>query len=489
MQIRRTKIIATLGPATDAPEALRALLEAGADVLRINFSHGSHETQAARVEQVRATARELGREVAILADLRGPKIRIERFRDGGVELVEGDTFTLDSSDEPALGNQSRVGVTYKGLAEDVSPGDLLLLDDGLLTMRVVEIKSKEIVCTVEAGGLLGDRKGINVQGGGLSLPGIAEHDIEDIPHASALGVDYLAVSFPRNGQDMNEARRRLREAGSQARLVAKIERTEAIDNLEEIIAASDAVLIARGDLGVEIGDAELPGLQKLITSKSLEQNRIVITATQMMQSMVESPIPTRAEVLDVANSVFDGTDAVMLSAETAVGDHPHVVVEAMNRICLGAERHNDTRLGSERLNVQFERIDQAIAMAAMFTATHVSVQAIVALTESGSTAPWLSRVRSPVPIFALSPLRDSFRRMALYRGVYPIALDFRSEDVEETLIEGVRSLLQQGHIKVGDRIIMTMGEYTGNEGGTNSMRLVQVGEDGYLEYAPSLNIH
>jgi pyruvate kinase len=304
-----------------------------------------------------------------------------------------------------------------------------------------------------------------------------------------MGADYLAVSFPRNADDMNEARRRLREAGSEARLVAKIERTEAIENLEEIIAASDAVLIARGDLGVEIGDAELPGLQKRITSKSLEQNRVVITATQMMQSMVESPIPTRAEVLDVANSVFDGTDAVMLSAETAVGNHPHLVVEAMNRICLGAERHNDTRLDCERLNVQFQRIDQAIAMATMFMATHVSVQAIVALTESGSTAQWLSRVRSSVPIFALSPVRDSRRRMALYRGVYPVAHDLPSENVEEALAEGIRLLVQQGYIKVGDRIILTMGESTGNEGGTNSLRLVQIGEGGYSEYNPSLEIH
>jgi len=489
MQIRRTKIIATLGPATDSQEALKMLIEAGADILRINLSHGTHEEQASRAKAVRHVARTLKREVAILADLRGPKIRIERFADGPVELQSGDTFTLDTSDEPAPGDQSRVGLTYKGLANDVSAGNLLLLDDGLLTMRVVEVKAKDIVCEVETGGVLRDRKGINVQGGGLSLPGIAEHDIEDIPRAAAMGVDYLAVSFPRNADDMNEARHRLREAGSEARLVAKIERTEAIKNLEEIIAASDAVLIARGDLGVEIGDAELPGLQKLITSKSLEQNRIVITATQMMQSMVESPIPTRAEVLDVANSVFDGTDAVMLSAETAVGQHPHIVVEAMNRICLGAERHADTRLNSDHLNVQFQRIDQAIAMAAMFMATNVSVQAIVALTESGSTAQWLSRIRSAVPIFALSSIRDSLRRMALYRGVYPVAHDFPSSDVEVTLVEGVRLLLQQGHIKVGDRIIMTMGEHTHTEGGTNSLRLVQVGEDGYLEYTPSLNNH
>jgi len=488
MQIRRTKIIATLGPATDSPEVLRAVIEAGADVLRVNLSHGTHEDQAARAEQVRAIADELNREVAILADLRGPKIRIERFMNGSVELKSGDKFTLDVSDEPAPGSQSRVGVTYKGLAGDVSPGDLLLLDDGLLTMRVVDIKTTNIVCEVETGGILRDRKGINVHGGGLSLPGIAEHDIEDIPRAAAMGADYLAVSFPRNADDMNDARRRLREAGSQARLVAKIERTEAIENLEEIITASDAVLIARGDLGVEIGDAELPGLQKLITSKSLEQNRIVITATQMMQSMIESPIPTRAEVLDVANSVFDGTDAVMLSAETAVGQHPHTVVEAMNRICLGAERYADTRLNCDHLNVQFQRIDQAIAMAAMFMATNVSVQAIVALTESGSTAQWLSRIRSAVPIFALSPLQDSRRRMALYRGVYPVANDFPSMDVEDALVEGIKLLVQQGSIRAGDRIILTMGEQRGNEGGTNSLRLVQVGEDGYVEHNPSLDI-
>ena len=354
---------------------------------------------------------------------------------------------------------------------------------------VLDLQHKDIICKVETGGILGDRKGINVQGGGLSLPGIAQHDIEDIPRAAAMGADYLAVSFPRNADDMNEARRRLRAAGSDARLVAKIERTEAINNLEEIILASDAILIARGDLGVEIGDAELPGLQKRITRKSLEHNRLVITATQMMQSMVESPIPTRAEVLDVANSVFDGTDAVMLSAETAVGRHPQTVVEAMNRICLGAERHDDTRPNRDYLNVQFERIDQAIAMAAMYMATNVSVQAILALTESGSTAQWLSRVRSRVPIFALSPIRDSLRRMSLYRGVYPVAHNIPSSDVEVTLTDGVRLLLQQGHIKVGDRIILTMGQHTHNEGGTNSLRLVQVGEDGYLGYSPSLHSH
>jgi len=488
MQIRRTKIIATLGPATDEPEALRALIEAGAEILRINMSHGTHDEQAARAKQVRGVARTLKKEVAILADLRGPKIRLEKFVNDSVTLATGDTFTLDASEQAAQGDQFGIGVTYKGLADDVSPGDLLLLDDGLITMRAIEIQGKKIVCEVEAGGVLGSRKGINVQGGGLSLPGIAEHDIVDIPRAAAMGADYLAVSFPRNADDMNEARRLMRQAGSQARLVAKIERTEAITNLDEIIIASDAILIARGDLGVEIGDAALPGLQKLITEKSLAHNRVVITATQMMQSMVESPIPTRAEVLDVANSVFDGTDAVMLSAETAVGRHPATVVEAMNRICLGAESYLDTNLDIEQLKVQSGRIDQAIAMAAMFMATHVKVQGIVALTESGSTAKWLSRVRSSVPIFALSPLAESRRRMTLYRNVYPVAQEFPGSDVEEALSEGVHILLQQGYIKSGDRIILTMGQNTGREGGTNTLRLVQVGEGGYSEIQPSLDI-
>jgi pyruvate kinase len=489
MQLRRTKIIATLGPATRSADVIGSLIEAGTDVFRINFSHGDHGQHAINSRNVREVAEGLGKEVAILADLRGPKVRIGKFADGPVVLADGDRFTLDASGTDKPGDASRVGISYTGLPGDVSVGSVLLLDDGLLKLRVIEVCAPEIVCEVETGGILRDRKGINILGGGLSLPGVAEHDFADIAHAAAIGVDYLAVSFPRNAQDINEVRRRLREAGSEARLVAKIERNEAIENLDTIIAASDAVLIARGDLGVEIGNSRLPGLQKLITRKTLEQNRIVITATQMMQSMIESPIPTRAEVLDVANSVLDGTDAVMLSAETAVGRHPSLVVEAMHRICVGAEQHGDTGLGCDNLNVQFQRIDQAIAMAAMFMANNVSVQAIVALTESGSTAQWLSRVRTGVPIYALSAHRGSLRRMALYRGVYPIANDFTGTDVDEALTVGIRLLAQLGHVKAGDRVIMTMGEQTRNEGGTNSLRLVQVGEDGQLEYNPSLGTH
>ena len=486
MQIRRTKIIATLGPATDPDDVLTGIIEAGVDVARINMSHGSAEEQMTRAKQVRETAERLNREVAILVDLQGPKIRIEEFADGSVNLEAGDAFTLDAGVTPAPGDQTGVGVSYKGLATDVKSGDVLLLDDGLISMRVSKIQGSQIVCEVMVGGVLSSRKGLNLLGGGLSIPGIADHDLEDIPRAVAMDADYLAVSFPRNADDINEARRLLRKAGSQAQLVAKIERSEAIENLESIIDASDAVLVARGDLGVEIGDAELPGLQKRIIKLALQQNRIVITATQMMQSMVENPIPTRAEVLDVANAVIDGTDAVMLSAETAIGKHPRTVVEAMHRVCLGAERHCDTREDIQQLNVRFDRIDQAIAMAAMFMATNVSIQAIVALTESGSTAQWLSRVRTSVPIFALSPLDATRRRMALYRDVYPIALKHR-ENLNKAILEAIHTLSVKGHIHPGDRVVLTSGDSLGNKGGTNTMRLFQVGEDGTINYRTELD--
>ncbi len=488
MQIRRTKIIATLGPATDSDEALAGIIKAGVDVVRINMSHGSAEEHLARAAQVRRIAGELGKEVAILVDLQGPKIRVEKFKNDSVTLEPGDIFTLDAGDSPQPGDSSRVGVTYKGLAQDVKTGNVLLLDDGLISMTVQKVTGNLIECEVLAGGVLSSRKGLNLQGGGLSIPGLAEHDIVDIPRAVEMGADYLAVSFPRNAEDMNEARKLLREAGSDACLVAKIERTEAIENLESIIDASDAVLVARGDLGVEIGDSELPGLQKRIIRLSLQQNRIVITATQMMQSMVENPIPTRAEVLDVANAVIDGTDAVMLSAETAVGKHPTKVVEAMHRVCLGAERHCDSNEDIKQLNVRFERIDQAIAMAAMFMATNVSVQAIVALTESGSTAQWLSRVRTSVPIFALSPLASSRRRMALYRDVYPISHTQQWDDLNQEIAESIQTLLNLGHLKEGDRVILTSGDALGMEGGTNTMRLLQVGSDGAVENQAELDL-
>lgn len=485
--LRRTKIIATLGPATDEREVLEGIIRAGADVLRLNMSHGSLEEQATRASMVRDVSAGLGREVALLADLQGPKIRVERFENGSVELTGGDEFTLDAGGAAITGDQNQVGVSYPGLVKDVVRGDLLLLDDGMISMCVKSVDGGRVVCEVVNGGILRDRKGLNLKGGGLSLSGIAEHDLPHIRAAAEMDVDYVAVSFASDAEDMNLARRLLREAHSKASLMAKIERVEAINNLAEICDASDAVLVARGDLAVEIGDEELPGLQKRIIRTALKHNRVVATATQMMQSMVENPVPTRAEVLDVANAVIDGTDAVMLSAETAVGKHPVKVIEAMNRICLGAERHFDREGDVTQLNVRFQRIDQAIAMAAMFMATNVPIQAIIALTESGSTAQWLSRVQSSVPIYALSPNAASRRRMALFRNVFPTQHLPKGGAIEEDIEEALQVLWRLGAVTAGDRVILTMGDRMGDQGSTNTLRLIRIDEGGTHDHRTELD--
>ncbi len=472
---RRTRIVATLGPATDEPEVLEGLIRAGCDVVRVNFSHGNPDTHARRIRMVRAAARELGIDVAVMADLSGPKIRIDHFREGHVDLEAGQDFTLYAGPSPPAGDKTGVGVLYPGLVNDVRPGSELLLDDGLIALRVERVADQAIHCKVSVPGTLSDRKGLNLRGGGLSVSGLAPADQADIERAADWQVDYLAVSFPRNAEDIEQARALLHEAGGQAGLVAKIERTEAIENLEAIIEASDAVLVARGDLAVEIGEPELPGLQKRIIAAALAQNRAVITATQMMQSMIESPIPTRAEVLDVANAVIDGTDAVMLSAETAVGRHPVKVVEAMGRICEGAERHVQSHVPVRRLNVRAERIDQAIAMAAMMTANNLKVQAIIALTESGSTAQWLSRVRSPAPIIALSPNRASLRRMRLFQHVHPQFFADQADELRERQISrAINEVCQTGFVAPGDRVIVTHGTTHGEPGGTDTLKILTV---------------
>ena len=467
---RRTKIIATMGPGTDDRETLEGLIRAGVDVFRLNMSHGDAETHVARANMVRQAARDLRWQVAILVDLQGPKIRIEKFGEGSVELESGDHFTLDADNPEVPGDRQRVGVSYAGLPNDVAAGDTLLLDDGMISLQVQSVHGGQVQCLVENGGTLSDRKGLNLQGGGLSIAGLADHDFPNIKLAAEMGADFVAVSFVSNAADIENARELLREAGSEAALVAKIERMEAIENLSEICDASDVIMVARGDLGVEIGDEELPGLQKHIIRTAIRHNRITATATQMMQSMIENPIPSRAEVLDVANAVLDGTDAVMLSAETAIGNHPVKVIEALNRICLGAERHFEAEGGDgSHLNVRFERIDQAIAMAAMFMATNVSVQAIVALTESGSTAQWLSRVQSSVPIFAFSTNKASRRRMAIYRDVFPVKLTAECDDADAVVSDALRTLLAHGAVKENDRVLITMGDQMCRSGGTNTV--------------------
>jgi pyruvate kinase len=480
-QLRRTKIIATLGPATDAPGALRHLLAEGVNVVRLNLSHGTADDHRARADAVRAAARELGVEIGVLADLQGPKIRIERFANGPVELVSGAPFALDCRADAPPGDATRVGVSYLDLWRDVKPGDVLLLDDGLVSLEVVDVHERRVDCVVLAGGRLSDRKGINRLGGGLTVAALSDKDRRDIQLAAELGADFLAVSFVKTADDIEQARRLLREAGGEAALVAKIERAEAIENLAEIVEASDAVMVARGDLGVEIGDAELPGLQKKIIREALLRSRVVITATQMMQSMVESPIPTRAEVLDVANAVIDGTDAVMLSQETASGKHPALAVAAMRRVCLGAERQfepvEELKPGTHRL----DRSDQAIALAAMFLAGQIGVRAIVALTESGATAQWLSRYRSTVPIYALSRSAAARRRMQLYRDVNPVEFDARGAGPTQAVRDAIRHLFVLGHLAVGDRVLVTTGDHTGQGGGTNTLKLLVLGADGIAE--------
>lgn len=477
-QLRRTRILATLGPATDAPEVLEALLRAGVNAVRLNFSHGDPSEQVRRAEHVRAAAARLGIEVGILADLPGPKIRIERFAEGKARLRQGARFDLVAEAGCPPGDATQVGVSYLGLPADLVPGDVLLLDDGLMQLQVERVEGARVVTTVLNDGVLSDRKGLNKRGGGLSLGALTERDRELIGIAAGIGVDFIAVSFCRDATDMAEARELARRRGSQAALVAKIERTEAVANLERIVAASDVVMVARGDLGVEIGDAELPGLQKKIIKEALAQNKVVITATQMLQSMVESPMPTRAEVLDVANAVIDGTDAVMLSAETAAGAWPVRAVEAMVRICLGAERQFEADTDFEQAKRGLERADQAIAMATMFLAEHIELGAVVALTESGGTPRFLSRFRAAVPIYAFTHDGGARRRMSLMRDVFPIDFDSRGQSPREAARGTVRRLVEAGRLQPGQRVVFTSGERMQAHGATNTLRLLQVEADG-----------
>jgi pyruvate kinase len=475
-RLRRTKIVATLGPATDAPGVLERMVRAGVDVVRVNFSHGEAADHVRRVETVRKAARELGREVGVLADLQGPKIRTERFEQGKVTLEEGDRFVLDANMASNAGTRERVGITYKELINDVAKGDVLLLDDGKIVLEVESVSGSEIVSRVITGGDLSNNKGINRMGGGLSAAAITDKDRADIRVAAEIQADYVAVSFPRNAADIREARELLRAAGGNGAIVAKIERAESLGGLEEIIAATDVVMIARGDLGVEIGDAELPAVQKQIIHMVRNMNRVVITATQMMQSMVGNPIPTRAEVFDVANAVLDGTDAVMLSEETAMGRYPVKVIEAMDRICRGAEKQKIAALSRHRVSSEFHHIDEAIAMASMYTANHLHVRAIAALTESGATTQWMSRISSDIPIYAMTRHEQTRRKVTLFRGVYPIPFDVGSPSDADVRRDVIAELQKHGTVQDGDMVIITKGDLMGTHGATNTMKIVRVGE-------------
>ncbi len=473
--IRRTKIVATLGPACEDPKVLDRMIEAGVDVVRLNFSHGSPEEHIQRAELVRSLAKTRGRAVGVLVDLQGPKIRIGRFKDGKIALKEGDKFTLDA--DCKLGDQTRVGLDYPDLVKDVSRGATLLLDDGRIEVWVEEVQDNHVICKVVRGGILSNNKGINRKGGGLSAAALTDKDIEDIKTAAQLKADYLAVSFPRSAADIQQAREILRGAGGRAWIVAKIERAEAIDALAEILNASDAIMVARGDLGVEVGDAAVPALQKKMIRMARQKNKLAITATQMMESMISSAIPTRAEVSDVANAVLDGTDAVMLSAETAVGQYPIEAIAAMNRVCVEAEKEVETpEFTGQVAGEGILRVDEAIAKSAAFTALHLNVKAIAAMTQSGSTALWTSRISTHVPIYALTPEVETRRKVTLFRGVYPINFKPSSSDRDLLLAEAEDELRRRGAVRNGDLILLTIGEPIGKPGGTNTLKIVRVGE-------------
>jgi pyruvate kinase len=471
-----TKIVATLGPASSTPEILEQMISAGVNVVRLNFSHGKAQDHIDRANLVREAAKRAGREVAIMADLQGPKIRVGKFADGKVMLESGAKFVLDASrTEP--GDIHGVGLDYKELPRDVKAGDILLLNDGLIVMTVDAVKGEAVHTTVKMGGELSNNKGINKKGGGLTAPALTAKDMEDIKTAMSFQADYVAVSFPKNATDMEMARQLCNVAASEYKhkpgMIAKIERAEAIPHLEAILKASDGIMVARGDLAVEVGNAAVPALQKRMIKLAREMDKVVITATQMMESMITNPVPTRAEVSDVANAVLDGTDAVMLSAETAAGKYPLETVIEMSQICAAAEGAEHVELDADFTDKAFSAIDHSIAMGALFTAHHLGAKAIVAMTESGSTALWMSRHRIHIPIYALTPKLSTQRKLALYRNVRPLLMDM-SADRDTALQQAEDHLKKRNIVKSGDVYAITCGEPMGSPGGTNMLKICRV---------------
>ena len=476
MTRRATKIVATLGPASSDPVLLEKMIRAGVNVVRLNFSHGKAQDHIDLAAVVREVAQRTGREVAIMADLQGPKIRVGKFAEGKVLLIPGEKFILDASrTEP--GDIKGVGLDYKELPRDVKAGDVLLLNDGLIVLTVDAVRGEEVHTTVKLGGELSNNKGINKQGGGLTAPALTAKDMDDIKTAMSFQADYVAVSFPKNATDMEMARQLCNVAAAPYRhkpgLIAKIERAEAIPKLEEILKVSDGIMVARGDLAVEVGNAAVPALQKRMIKMARAADKVVITATQMMESMILNPVPTRAEVSDVANAVLDGTDAVMLSAETAAGRFPLETVEEMAKICEEAEKAEYKELSADFSGKTFARIDQSIAMGALFTAHHLGAKAIVALTDSGSTALWMSRHDIHVPIYALTPRLETQRKMALYRNVRAILMD-SSADRDTALDQAEGHLLRLDIVQSGDVYAITCGEPMGAPGGTNMVKICRV---------------
>ena len=474
--MRRTKIIATLGPATDESGVLEKLIAAGVDVFRLNYSHQTHNHHEKRMKEIRRLSLEYKHAVAVIADLQGPKIRIENFKSGKIQLKEGGNFKINTKLSGDSGDESQVGISYKQLANDLKVNDRLLIDDGRIVLGVLLIDNYIIDCEVITGGELTNSKGINLQGGGLSADALTNKDIEDMKHAAKIEVDFVAISFPRDAKDIKKARKMMKDCNCNAQIIAKIERADALNHIEEIIKESDVIMIARGDLGVEVGDAALPPIQKSLIKKARDMDRAVITATQMMESMIENKIPTRAEVFDVANAVIDGTDAVMLSGETSIGHYPDEAVKSMSRICEVAEKQRSVRESDHRINQRFETISEAVAMSSMYSANHIGAKAICSLTETGGTCLWMSRISSGIPIYAFTRHTATRRRVALYRGVYPMKFDITHTDPLEANKQMIDQLIEQNVVAEGDFVIITKGDLRGKRGATNNMKIIQVGQ-------------
>ena len=474
--MRRTKIIATLGPSTDESGVLEKLIAAGVDVFRLNYSHQTHNHHEKRMKEIRRLSLQYKHAVAVIADLQGPKIRIENFKGGKIQLKEGGNFKINTKLSSDSGDESQVGISYKQLANDLKLNDRLLIDDGRIVLGVLSIDNYIIDCEVITGGELTNSKGINLQGGGLSADALTNKDIEDMKHAAKIEVDFVAISFPRDAKDIKKARKMMKDCNCNAQIIAKIERADALNHIEEIIKESDVIMIARGDLGVEVGDAALPPIQKSLIKKARDMDRVVITATQMMESMIENKIPTRAEVFDVANAVIDGTDAVMLSGETSIGHYPDEAVKSMSRICEVAEKQRSVRESDHRINQRFETISEAVAMSSMYSANHIGAKAICSLTETGGTCLWMSRISSGIPIYAFTRHTATRRRVALYRGVYPMKFDITHTDPLEANKQMIDQLIEQNVVVEGDFVIITKGDLRGKRGATNNMKIIQVGQ-------------
>ncbi len=479
MNLRRTKIVVTLGPSTDVPLVLREVVEV-ADAVRLNMSHGHFEAHAERVDQVRKIAQEIGKDIAIFADLQGPKIRIGCFEtNDGIVLHEGDSFCLDRECDPNQGNQERVWFDYAGLIHDLADRSEieLLLDDGKIRLSVEKKSTSAFYCRVVSGGALTNRKGLSVMGGGISAPMLTPKDRVDLDQACQLDIDMIALSFPASGDDILKARELIDAHDPSIGIISKIERKEAVDNLEDIIHHSDVVMVARGDLALEVGEEEVPVLQKYIIKQGRLKATPVIVATQMMESMISSATPTRAEVSDVANAVLDGADCVMLSAETATGKHPVQVIHKVASICKRIEKHSLTQKSQYQDKLTYHSIDESIANAAMHLANRMQVTAIIALTEHGRTPRIMSRVRTGIPIYALSRRLRSRSKMSLMKDVYPIPFAIDGIKTSRELVTKIVDFfLDEGVFKQEDCFLMTHGDDLTGSRVTSTLKICRVAD-------------